>query len=172
MNVACGDSAGLVAAVDTANAAGGGSINLAAGCTYSLATRNNTAFGGNGLPVVAAPITLSGKGATISGNSTNFRIVAVDGTSGGALTVNGVTLTGGKVSGPMAAGAGAGILDISGTLTLNGATVTGNVAASAGGGIAAAQGAVVTLNNSGVSWNTVPSDTGSGGGGILSMASR
>ena len=31
VNVACGDSPGLVAAVNTVNAAGGGSINLAAG---------------------------------------------------------------------------------------------------------------------------------------------
>lgn len=171
VNVACADSAGLVAAVNAVNAAGGGSINLASGCTYSLTTRNNTAFGGNGLPVVVTPVTLNGRGATIAGNSTNFRIVAVDGTSGGALTVNGVTITGGKVLGPMAAGAGGGILDLSGALTLNGAVVTGNLAVSAGGGIAAAQAAVVTLNNSAVSWNTVPSDSGAGGGGILSMAS-
>src|SRR5690349_12573365 len=91
-NVACGDSAGLVAAVNAANAAGGGTINLAAGCTYSLTTRNNTAFGGNGLPVVASPITINGKGATIAGNHTNFRIIAIDGSSGGALTLNGVTI--------------------------------------------------------------------------------
>jgi len=171
VNVACGDTAALVGAVNTANAAGGGSINLAAGCTYSLTTRNNTAFGGNGLPVVVTPITLNGRGATIAANSTNFRVIAVDGTSGGALTVNGVTITGGKVLGAMAAGAGGGLLDISGNLTLNSAVVTGNFAASAGGGIAAAQGAAVTLNNSEVSWNTVPSVSGAGGGGILSMAS-
>src|SRR2546421_2798032 len=36
-----GGAAGLVAAVNAANTAGGGSINLAAGCTYSLTTRNN-----------------------------------------------------------------------------------------------------------------------------------
>src|SRR5437868_13810796 len=44
--------AGLVAAVNTVNAAGGGSINLASGCTYSLTTASNPAVGGNGLPVV------------------------------------------------------------------------------------------------------------------------
>src|SRR5262249_12536733 len=58
VNVACGDSAGLVAAVVTVNAAGGGTINLAAGCTYPLTTRNNTAMGGNGLPVVTSPVTI------------------------------------------------------------------------------------------------------------------
>jgi hypothetical protein len=170
VNVPCGNAAALVAAVNTVNTAGGGSINLASGCTYSLTTRDNTAFGGNGLPVVVTPITVNGKGATIAGNSTNFRIVAVDGTSGGALTLNGVTITGGKVLGPMAAGAGGGILDIAATLTLNSAVVTSNFAASAGGGIGDAQGAVVTLNKSEVSWNTVPVGTGAGGGGIISMA--
>jgi hypothetical protein len=160
----------LVAAVNTVNAAGGGSINLDSGCTYSLTTRNNTAFGGNGLPVVATPITVNGKGATIAGNSTNFRVLAIDGSSGGALTLNGVTITGGKILGAMAAGAGGGILNVSGTLTLNSAVVTGNFAADAGGGIGNAFGAKATLNKSEVSWNTVPS-TGSGGGGILGIAS-
>jgi hypothetical protein len=73
VNVACGDSAGLVAAMNTVNAAGGGSINLAAGCTYSLTARDNTVMGGNGLPVVVTPIMINGKNATIAGNSTNFR---------------------------------------------------------------------------------------------------
>jgi hypothetical protein len=170
INVACGDSAGLVAAVNTANAAGGGSINLAAGCTYSLTMRNNPAMGGNGLPVVVTPITINGKNATIAGNSTNFRIIAIDGTSGGALTLNGVTITGGHVSGQMAAGAGGGVLNLSGTLTLNSALVTDNFASDAGGGIANGFGATATLSKSEVSWNSVP-ETGSGGGGILGRAS-
>jgi hypothetical protein len=167
--VACGDSAGLVAAVDTANAAGGGTINLAAGCTYPLTTRNNTAMGGNGLPVVASPVTINGRNATIAGNSTNFRIVAIDGTSGGALSLNGVTISGGHVAGPMAGGAGGGILNLSGTLTMNSSVVTGNFASSAGGGIANGFGATATLVKSEVSWNRVPI-TGSGGGGILGIA--
>ena len=59
VNVACGDSAGLVAGVNTVNAAGGGSINLAAGCMYSLTTRNNTVMGGNGLPVISVDMGLA-----------------------------------------------------------------------------------------------------------------
>jgi hypothetical protein len=171
VNVPCGaGGTGLVAAVNSVNAAGGGSINLDSGCTYSLTTRNNTVMGGNGLPVVVTPIVVNGKGATIAGNNTNFRIIAIDGTSGGALTLNGATITGGKATGMMVGGAGGGILDISGTLTLNSAVVTRNFAASAGGGIGDAFGATATLNKSEVSWNTVPSDMGSGGGGIISMA--
>jgi hypothetical protein len=169
VNVACGNSAGLVAAVNTVNAAGGGSINLAAGCTYSLTTRNNTVMGGNGLPVVVSPITINGKGATIAGNNSNFRIIAIDGNSGGALTLNGVAITGGHIAGMMVGGAGGGILNLSGNLTLNSATVTHNFASDAGGGIANGFGATATLNKSEVSWNTVP-ETGSGGGGMLGIA--
>jgi hypothetical protein len=171
VNVPCSSGgAGLVTATNTVNAAGGGSINLDSGCTYSLTARDNTDFGGNGLPVVVTPITVNGKGATIAGNSTNFRIVAIDGSSGGALTLNGVTITGGKVLGQGPAGAGGGILNASGTLTLNSAVVTRNWGASAGGGIANAFDATATLNKSEVSWNTVPA-SGSGGGGILGLAS-
>src|SRR5262249_5010074 len=69
-----GGAAGLVAAVDAANASGGGTINLASGCTYSLTSANNTVpgLGANGLPVITAPITINGgSGATISGNNSN-----------------------------------------------------------------------------------------------------
>jgi CHRD domain len=170
-NVSCSaGGAGLVSAVNAANTAGGGSINLESGCTYSLTTANNNTFGNTGLPVVTTTVTINGKGATIAGNNSGFRILAIDGSSGGALILNGVTITGGKASGPMLAGAGGGILDAGGTLTLNSALVTQNSASSAGGGIAAGNG-TVTLNKSEVSWNSVPGASGSGGGGILSMAS-
>ena len=96
-NVSCSaGAAGLVAAVGAANAAGGGTINLASGCTYSLTSANNPAVGGNGLPVVVSPITVNGNGATVAGNSSHFRLVMVDGTSGGSLTLNRVTISGGK----------------------------------------------------------------------------
>src|SRR5438105_7706294 len=115
VNVPCSaGGAGLVAAVDTVNAAGGGSINLVSGCTYSLTTRNNMAIGGNGLPVVVSPITVNGNGATIAGNSSNFRIVAINGPAGGSLILNGVTITGGSILGSMVAGAGGAILNFSG----------------------------------------------------------
>ena len=53
-----------------------------------------------------------------AGDSTNFRIIAINGTSGGALTLNGVTeYTSNHVSGMMETGAGGGILNLSGTLT-------------------------------------------------------
>ena len=172
-----GGAAGLVAAVNAANASGGGAVNLVSGCTYSLTTASGTApgLGASGLPVITTPITINGGGgATIAGNSSSFRIITISGPAGGSLTLNGVTVTGGSVSGGGPAGFGGGILNFAGTLQLNRSVVTGNSASNAGGGIASGTmgpgpGATLTLNNSQVSSNTVPS-SGMGGGGILSIA--
>ena len=174
INVPCsgtgGGAAGLIAAVNAANTGGGGSINLAGGCTYHLTTRNNTADGGNGLPVVTSAITVNGNGASIAGNNTNFRIFDVAGGEGGSLTLNALTVTGGKTPGP-----GGGIFNLEGTLTLNHSVVTGNTAGGGGGGITTGTAntgpiGVATLNNSQVTWNTVVSTEGGGGGGILNHA--
>src|SRR5438552_2369718 len=107
-----GGAAGLIAAINAANAAGGGTVNLAAGCTYQLTAADNTSamLGGNGLPVITSPVTLNGSGTTIAGNDTTFRILQVSGT--GNLTVQGLTITGGS-----AATMGGGILNLAGTLT-------------------------------------------------------
>ena len=72
-----GGAAGLIAAVNAANAAGGGTIDLAAGCTYRLTAADNTSptLGGNGLTVITSPVTLNGSGTTIAGNDTSFRII-------------------------------------------------------------------------------------------------
>ena len=56
--------AALVAAINAANSAGGGTVNLAAGCDYALTTADN---GENGLPVVTTRISVNGNGATIDG---------------------------------------------------------------------------------------------------------
>ncbi len=176
VNVPCsgagGGVAGLITAIDTANAAGGGIINLAAGCTYALNAANSgnpMTTGANGLPVATGTITVNGSyGTTIAGNNSNFRIFEVDG-PGGNLTLQGLTITGGNSV------FGGGILNVEGALTLNGSTVTGNTAQMGGGGIAS--GVVnpndlgpigtLTLNDSQVTYNTTV--TG-GGGGILNHA--
>jgi hypothetical protein len=181
-NVPCsgagGGAAGLVAAINAANASGGGSIRLASGCTYTLTAANNVTpgLGASGLPVITSPISIGsgGDGATIAGNSTAFRIIMIAGAAGGSLSLNGITITGGKASGQGPAGFGGGIFNFAGTLDLNKSVVTGNTATSAGGGIASGTmgpgpGATLSLNNSEVSWNTVPS-SGQGGGGILSIS--
>ena len=67
-------SGALIAAFAAANTAGGGTINLAPGCTYPLTSADN---GENGLPVVTTSIGVNGNGATIAGNNTSFRILEV-----------------------------------------------------------------------------------------------
>jgi hypothetical protein len=167
-NVPCIGQAALVAAVNAANAAGGGTINLASGCHYSLLSADNP---GNGLPVVTTRIGVNGNGATIDGTNT-VRVFEVDG-PGGNLTLNNLTVTGG------AADIGGGIENPGGTVTLNHSRVISNTAAVAGGGIASAtfdpsSVARLTLNNSEVTGNnqtlsSEESDSALGGGGILNI---
>jgi hypothetical protein len=171
INVPCsgvgGGTAGLIAAINTANGGGGGTINLAPGCPYMLSSLYSPVHGGNGLPMVVTPITVNGFGATIARVSVaNFRIFEVDG-PGGSLTVQGLTITGG------ASAMGGGIFNDEGTVTLNHSRVTGNNGGMGGGGIASGIGpdhmgdigpkGTLTLNFSQVYGNT----TGGGGGGIL-----
>src|SRR5207237_8296935 len=76
-----GGAAGLIAAINAANSGSGGTIRLAAGCTYRLTAPNNSdQLGPNGLPVITSAITIKGNGATIARHSTApFRILDVDG---------------------------------------------------------------------------------------------
>ena len=166
-SVPCSPGA-LVAAITAANAAGGGTINLASGCTYALASADN---GENGLPVVTTRIGVNGNGATIAGNNTSFRVFEVDG-PGGNLSLQNVTITGGS------ADVGGGIENVGGTVTLNHSQVTGNTATQAGGGIASAtfdpaSVAKLTLNNSAVTGNSQTADPTNpnslGGGGIVNI---
>ncbi len=171
--VPCTGQAALVAAVNAANAAGGGTINLAPGCHYSLTSSPDNSE--NGLPAVQFPIGVNGNGATIDGTN-SFRVFEVDG-PGGNLTLNNVTITGGA-----ATDFGGGVANLGGVVTLNRTQVTGNMADEAGGGIASAtfdptSVAKLTLNNSAVTDNsqTLPPSQdpnavgGVGGGGIINL---
>jgi hypothetical protein len=169
VNVSCsGGGAALAAAIKSVNSSGGGSVNLASGCTYQLTTADNSGgTGSNALPIVISQITVNGKNATIAGNGSDFRIFEVDGPNGN-LTLNGVTITRG-----MSDFGGGGILNNEGTLTLNSSVVTGNQLSgeAGGGGIASGTGntgplGTTTLNNSSVTNNT----STNGGGGILNHA--
>src|SRR5215831_17797465 len=156
----------LVAAVNAANNAGGGTINLASGCDYALTSADN---GENGLPVVTTQIGVNGNGATIDGTGA-VRVFEVDG-PGGNLSAQNVTITGGS------ADIGGGIENVGGTVTLNHSQVTGNTAAQAGGGIASAtfdpsSVAKLNLNNSAVTGNSQTvsgQDGGLGGGGVVNV---
>ncbi|MFJ6631758.1 hypothetical protein ACIQMR_10225 [Streptomyces sp. NPDC091376] len=89
--IAC-DTEALKNAINAANTAGGGTVQLARRCTYTLTTVDNTGLhGANGLPVITTPITLrAGKNTVIerSAAAPTFRIFEVTGPAG-ALTLDG-----------------------------------------------------------------------------------
>ena len=131
--VACGDvygPTGLVAAINAANAGGGGTINLAGACTYTLTTQNNFS---NGLPVVTSTITINGLGSSIARSqapgTAGFRIFEVD--PPGNLTLNILTVTGGNASG--GGGIEVNAFHNAAGLTLNNSQIVNNTADNGGG---------------------------------------
>ena len=118
IKVAC-DTNSLIAAINTANAAGGAhTLNLACSCLYDFTTANNYWYGANALPPITSDITIDGGagGATIRRSGTNnMRLFYVAGTlapapSAGTLTLRRVRLTGGKaVGGSSMIGGGGGL---------------------------------------------------------------
>jgi hypothetical protein len=103
-DIADGDVAGLIAAINTANGNGqADTINLANGGTYTLTTEDNDTNGPNGLPLITSQITINGNGATIrrdpsyacpvDDGTSDFRIFQV-GTAGN-LTLNDLTVSNG-----------------------------------------------------------------------------
>ncbi len=170
-SVGCGATrvADLISAMNTANATtAADTIDLAAGCTYTLTAVDNTnAFDaeGSGLPTIpstasAGTLTINGNGATIIRDSgaPDFRILSVN--SGGSLTLNDLTISGGHSTG----GAG-GIVNFGGTLSISGSTISGNAADVNGGGVGNA--GTMTVLDSTFSGNTAGTSTpnsGSGGG--------
>ena len=106
-----------MAAINAANSAAGGTVNLTAGCAYALTTADN---GENGLPIVMTGISVNGNGATIDGTG-SVRIFEVDGP--GSLSLQNVTLTAGF------ADIGGAIANEGGAVTLNHSQVSGNAAA-------------------------------------------
>ncbi len=130
------DTAALIAAIDSANSAGGGTLELSSGCTYTL-TQPSTPNGPNGLPPITTAITIHGNGATITRAGTNppdFRIFEVD--SNGTLAIDYLTVSGGSASlGLSPRNAGGGIfVDQGGDVTITQSTISRN-SASTGGGI-------------------------------------
>jgi hypothetical protein len=168
INVPCTGQAALVAAINTANSAGGGTINLAHKCDYQLTSSPDSSE--NGLPAITTPIKVNGNQATIDGTD-SFRDFEVDG-PGGSLSAQDLTITGGS-----SADFGGGIANMGGTVMLDHSQVTDNAAVLAGGGIASAtfgpsSVAKLTLDQSSVSDNQQTldgNDGGLGGGGILNV---
>lgn len=177
-SVADGDVAGLIKAINDANAKPGADvINLAQGSTYNLTTVNNVANweGQNGLPVIksGSTITINGNGATIQRSSAEgtpaFRLFY----NYGDLTLNGVTIKGGKSAQTYFGhiGGGGGIKN-QGKLQVLNSTITENSGSNQGssedGGGILNYGGTLTVVNSTISHNT--GWGGYGGGGILNMS--
>jgi len=151
----------LIGAINTANGNGqADTINLAAGCTYTLTTVEDTTDGDNGLPSIITPITINGHGATIerSGSAPDFRIFHV--ASGGDLTLNNITIANGK-----ATDYGGGIYNDGGTVNISYSTLSDNTAAVEGGG-----GVYNSSGTVGISHSTLSGNTATYGGGIYSEA--
>jgi hypothetical protein len=152
--VACSETA-LVDAVKATNSAGGGTITLTPGCTYTLTSSHGTAASGpNGLPVITTTITLAGNANVItrSGTAPAFRIAEVSST--GKLTLQAVTLSNGI------AASGGGILN-AGTVTLTGSALIDNTATSGhGGGVFNGPSSAATFTSSTLSGNTAPAGNG------------
>src|SRR5262245_13491074 len=80
-NVAAGDVAGLVSAINQANGNGQADTIILAAGTYRIRTVNNNTDGPNGLPSIRSQITIQGAGATTtiltrtSTNATPLRLI-------------------------------------------------------------------------------------------------
>jgi hypothetical protein len=149
-SVAAGNAGGLLAAISCANAnADTNVITLAAG-TYTL-TAEDSSNNDSAFPTITTPITINGNGATIERDASapEFRFFRV--TSGGTLTLNDLTLTGGLITNS----SGGAIYSSSGaTVRLNRTTLSGNTSVTSDAGGLYNDGGTAILIDSTVSGNT------------------
>ncbi len=126
------DADALIAALVHANADGGGTLELAGHCTYTL-TAN---VGEDGLPLITEPVTVLGNGATIvrTANAAPFRIFHVG--LGGDLNLRDLTVKGGQVTAPAGPGGGGLLVDSGGQAQVVHSRFTRNLSASVGGAVA------------------------------------
>lgn len=137
--IPCDDVPALINAIATANSNGApDTIELAAGCTYTLTAVDNTSVGPNGLPVVVLDssltntLTINGNGATIerATGSPPFRFLRINGTS---VTINDLTFRNGNMDNEE----GGAILANNANLTLNRVAFENNQAKYDGGAVVA-----------------------------------
>ena len=146
-----------------ASGSGADVITMTAGATLTTSS-GYYANDDTGLPQVTTAITIEGGGHAIARDSAapDFSILAVSNT--GDLTLNDVTISGGRITSFYSSGGG---IYNNGLLTLNDSVVSGNYAYSTGGGIS--NGGTLVLNGSLVSYNAANHDGGgiNGGGTTL-----
>lgn len=159
------DEAALISAVDAANAAGGGTVTLTPGCTYTLTAPHGDdgVHGPAGLPVITTPITFEGNANTITRSpaAAAFRIGQVAPTGG--ITLKAVTVSKGHAA-AVGNDDGGGILSF-GAVTLTGSALSGNTANGRGGALySTGTPAAATFTSS-----TVNGNTAGQGAGIASL---
>ncbi|MBQ0906328.1 hypothetical protein KBX63_30860 [Micromonospora sp. U21] len=133
------DTGVLIEELNRANRASGGVFKLARNCTYAFAAQSTAKVtgqtGNGGFPVIDKRITILGDGSTFS---EGFRIITVN--PGGELTLTGVTVTGGRLTGPPdntgAADGGGILIQPGGQAVIENSMIVGNSATGNGGGIA------------------------------------
>ena len=182
-NIADGDVAKLVSAMNTANTNNDDDIiNLAPKGTYTLTAADNTPPGdaGNGLPVILGDgghsLTINGNGATIARSSAqgtpNFRIFEV---SSATVNMIGVSITDGIVSSSTSSdgNSGGGMLIKGGAVALSNCNFVGNVAGAtgAGGAIRVTVFGKLTVTDCSFDKNQATGGLGAGGGGIFANPS-
>jgi hypothetical protein len=155
------DPDALITAINLANAHSGATLSLAGNCTYTLTTNLNEA----GLPVITQPITIDGNNATLirAANATAFRIFEV--ATGGNLTLQNLTVTGGRSVSTTPAGGGIHVRP-GGAARLIHTTIKNNSSVSRGGGIYNDAG-MVSITDSVLTDNS----TGDAGGAIFNFGS-
>ncbi len=169
-NIADGDVAGLIAAINSANASAcPTTINLAPNGTYTLTSVVEGSEWPSGLPIVRTPITINGNGSTIQRSSapnTPLLIPLVvswtpeDPSKHPNLILDGVTLTGS--AGPI----GGLALSFSTALVRN-STITYNTGSGDNGGGIHSFCSNLTILNSTISYNT--NESGFGGAGVAQI---
>ena len=128
----------LIAAVNEANTTtAADTIELKAGCTYTLTSGPIMWGGATGLPIVVQPLTIYGNGAVIARDPSApaFRLLGVWQT---ALSLDHLTLSGGRSSGltPDGSGSDGGAIRAStSVLVVDHATFSGNTAADGADGV-------------------------------------
>jgi MYXO-CTERM domain-containing protein len=159
-----GDPAALVAAITTANTNGqDDAIVLAANCTYTLGTVNDTSAGSTGLPAVLTDsghtLRISGNGATFTRDATGpaFRFLLV---SGGVLVLTDLVLSGGMTDPSTGTPSGGAVLVETGLLETRQVTFASNIvtlsSAGSGGAVAVENGGLAAIVQSTASSNLAP----------------
>lgn len=162
VNVPC-DAPALVAAVNTANTEGYGTLQLASNCDYALTAPSATGRGPDGLLISGNVRIIGGRSTHISRSpaATPFRIIEV--AAGAVLDLRNVFIAGGLTDATVPTNdTGGGILNSRGTITLFHTTITANTADN-GAGISN-DSARLTVASTRIEDNHTRASGGGGGG--------